>query len=41
MTKDAAKHDLSEYLDEINRSLEQDYNQIQKRVKEDPGTAGD
>lgn len=41
MSKDVPKHDLSEYLEEINLSLVQDYKQIQKRVIEDPGTAGD
>jgi hypothetical protein len=35
------KHDLAEYLEEIQLTLSQDYLQIQKRVKEDPGTAGD
>ena len=35
------KHDLAEYLEEIQLALSQDYKQIQKRVKEDPGTAGD
>lgn len=39
--KEVFKHDLSQYLEEINLTLVQDYSQIQKRVKEDPGTAGD
>lgn len=37
----AMKHDLSQYLDEINLTLRQDYSQIRARVREDPGTAGD
>lgn len=38
---EAKKHDLSQYVDEINLTLLQDYSQIQTRVREDPGTAGD
>jgi hypothetical protein len=41
MQTDFSKHDLSQYLESINLTLEQDYKQIQGRVKEDTGTAGD
>ena len=35
------KHDIAQYIEEINFALQQDYLQIQSRVKQDPGTAGD
>ncbi|GAA0310960.1 DUF6602 domain-containing protein [Psychrobacter aestuarii] len=36
-----SKHDIAQYMEEINLALQQDYLQIQSRVKQDPGTAGD
>lgn len=35
------KHDIAQYIEEVNLALQQDYLQIQSRVKQDPGTAGD
>lgn len=35
------KHDIAQYIEEINLALQQDYLQIRSRVKQDPGTAGD
>jgi hypothetical protein len=34
-------HELIDFLDEELTSLEREYKRIQKRVKDDPGTAGD
>lgn len=36
-----ARHDLAEFLNEVNLAIENDYSQILSRVQEDPGTAGD
>ncbi|SIS99627.1 hypothetical protein SAMN05421759_10935 [Roseivivax lentus] len=38
---ESEKHDLALFLDSVNAKLNYDYKTIQKRVKEDPGTAGD
>jgi len=35
------KHDLAYYVEDINTTILKDYEQIQTRVREDPGTAGD
>jgi len=35
------KHDLAEYVEEVQLTLQKDYETIRKRVREDPGTAGD
>lgn len=35
------KHDIAQYIEEINLALQQDYLQIRSRVRQDPGTAGD
>jgi hypothetical protein len=40
-SKNPRRHDLADYLEEVNFSLKNDYDTIRKRVQEDPGTAGD
>lgn len=35
------KHDLEDYIEEIQSSLESEYNRISRNSKDDPGTAGD
>jgi hypothetical protein len=34
-------HDLHDFMSSVTKEMADDYNRIQKRVKEDPGTAGD
>jgi hypothetical protein len=34
-------HDLDDFMDTATKEMEQEYLRIQKRVKDDPGTAGD
>lgn len=41
LSKDPARHDLTDFMIARTQEMQQEYTRIQKRVNEDPGTAGD
>lgn len=41
MTVKSKRHDLFDYIGSVEKEIADEYERIQKRVKEDPGTAGD
>ena len=41
MTQDNGTHDLADFMRQVSVEMAAEYNRIQRRAKEDPGTAGD